>query len=205
MDNLLPRTTPRYLMGVGSPEDIVHSVMRGVDLFDCVLPTRVARNGALFTKTGRVDIMSPKYKRLFKPLEEDCFCYTCQNFTVAYIHHLFKARELLGPRLATIHNLEFIMQLMKTLRTHIADGTLQLYAQDFLEKYAPQSGHYEHNARWGDGNGFSHLRSAILGPSLTVPVKSGRPLFSTWQQPVLLNLDNRKRDREVMITVTGVD
>lgn len=137
MDNLLPRTTPRYLMGVGSPEDIVNSVMRGVDLFDCVLPTRVARNGALFTKTGRVDIMSPKYKRLFKPLEEDCLCYTCQNFTVAYIHHLFKARELLGPRLATIHNLEFIMQLMKTLRTHIANRTLQLYAQDFLEKYAP--------------------------------------------------------------------
>ncbi|MQF64573.1 tRNA guanosine(34) transglycosylase Tgt [SAR202 cluster bacterium AC-409-J13_OGT_754m] len=137
MDNLLPRTTPRYLMGVGSPEDIVHSVMRGVDLFDCVLPTRVARNGALFTQTGRVDIMAPKYKRWFKPLEEDCVCYTCQNFTVAYIHHLFKSRELLAPRLATIHNLKFIMGLMKNIRSHIAEGTFQSYSQDFLGKYTP--------------------------------------------------------------------
>jgi len=137
MDNLLPKTEPRYLMGVGSPEDIVHSVMRGVDLFDCVLPTRVARNGALFTRNGRVDIMAPKYKRLFEPLQEDCICYTCQNFTVAYIHHLFKARELLGPRLATLHNLNFIMDLMQNIRTHISNGTYQVYAQEFLSKYKP--------------------------------------------------------------------
>ena len=137
MDNLLPKTEPRYLMGVGSPEDIVHSVMRGVDLFDCVLPTRVARNGALFTRNGRVDVMAPKYKRLFEPLQEDCICYTCQNFTVAYIHHLFKARELLGPRLATLHNLNFIMDLMQNIRTHISNGTYQVYAQEFLSKYKP--------------------------------------------------------------------
>ena len=137
MGMLLPQDRTRYLMGVGSPEDLVECVARGVDLFDCALPTRVARNGALFTPTGRVDITKRRFSRLAEPLQEDCDCYACRNFSVAYLHHLFKAKELLGLRLASIHNLRFVLRLMAEMREAIVEGRFAGFAGDFLAAYRP--------------------------------------------------------------------
>ncbi len=133
----LPSDKPRYLMGVGSPEDLVNSVALGVDMFDCVLPTRVARNGALFTPAGRVNIANRRYAEDDDPLDGDCDCYTCSNYSAAYLRHLFKARELLGPRLASIHNLRFIIRLMSDLREAISAGRFERFRDDFLANYQP--------------------------------------------------------------------
>ena len=135
----LPQAKPRYLMGIGSPEDFVNCVCRGVDMFDCVLPTRVARNGALFTRFGRVDIHQSQYKNHWNPISDTCLCYTCSNFSLGYIHHLFKSREILGLRLATIHNLHFIHQLMDDLRLAIDNGNVEEFAMEFLAAYKPTS------------------------------------------------------------------
>ncbi len=134
---LLPRNKPRYMMGVGSPEDLVECVARGIDMFDCALPTRVARNGALFTSAGRVDITHRRFKEIAGPLEEDCGCYTCRNFSVAFLHHMFKSKELLGLRLATIHNLRFVLQMMEDMRTAIMEGRFQGFRDSFLSTYRP--------------------------------------------------------------------
>ena len=133
----LPHSKPRYLMGVGSPEDLVECVCRGVDMFDCVLPTRVARNGALFTPLGRIDVHQSKYRNSWEPISDSCLCYTCTNFSLGYIHHLFKSRELLGLRLATIHNLQFISQLICSLRLAIDGGYIGQFRQEFLQHYRP--------------------------------------------------------------------
>ena len=133
----LPADKPRYLMGVGSPEDLVNSVALGVDMFDCVLPTRVARNGALFTPTGRVNIANRRYAEQDAPLDDACDCYTCRNYTAAYLRHLFKAREMLGPRLASIHNLRFILRLMAEMRDAISAGHFTEYRANFLATYRP--------------------------------------------------------------------
>ena len=133
----LPADRPRYLMGVGSPEDLVNSVALGVDMFDCVLPTRVARNGALFTPTGRVNIANRKYAEQDEPLDDTCDCYACRNYTAAYLRHLFKAGEMLGPRLASIHNLRFILRLMADMRDAIAEGRFASFRQKFLGTYQP--------------------------------------------------------------------
>ena len=113
---LLPPDKPRYLMGVGAPEDLVEGVARGIDIFDCALPTRVARNGALFTRQGRVNIRRAAYAKMDKPIDPSCDCYTCRTFSAAYLSHLFRAEELLALRLATIHNLRFISNLMQDIR-----------------------------------------------------------------------------------------
>jgi queuine tRNA-ribosyltransferase len=134
---LLPESKPRYLMGIGSPEDIVESVARGCDIFDSALPTRVARNGALFTWQGRVNITNAVYSNMEQPIVADCNCYACRNFSVAYLHHLFNAGELLAYRLATIHNLSFISGLMAKIRGAIADGTFPGFRKDFLANYQP--------------------------------------------------------------------
>jgi queuine tRNA-ribosyltransferase len=133
--SLLPPDKPRYLMGVGAPEDIVECVRRGIDIFDCALPTRVARNGALYTKTGRVDIMNAGFREQREPIEADCTCYTCRHFSVAYLHHLFRSRELLAYRLATIHNLAFMSNLVRSIRTAILNGTFESFRQSFLASY----------------------------------------------------------------------
>lgn len=133
----LPQAKPRYLMGIGSPEDFVHCVCRGVDMFDCVLPTRVARNGALFTRLGRIDIHQSQYKNHWNPISDVCLCYTCKNFSLGYIHHLFKSREILGLRLASIHNLHFINQLMADLRVAIDSGYVEEFSKEFLAAYKP--------------------------------------------------------------------
>lgn len=134
---LLPADKPRYLMGVGSPEDIVEGVARGIDIFDSALPTRVARNGALFTRLGRVNIQNADFSQADKPVDTECNCYTCRTFSAAYLHHLFKCRELLGYRLATIHNLTFMASLMHKIRGAIIDGTFKSFKTDFLVAYKP--------------------------------------------------------------------
>jgi queuine tRNA-ribosyltransferase len=133
----LPEDKPRYLMGVGSPEDIVEAVARGVDIFDSALPTRVARNGALFSWEGRKNISNAVYKDMQEPIVADCSCYTCRNFSAAYLHHLFNCGELLAYRLATIHNLSFISQLMNKIRGAILDGTFSSFKDEFLAAYQP--------------------------------------------------------------------
>ena len=136
---LLPKDRPRYLMGVGSPEDLFEGVSRGIDLFDSALPTRIARNGSLFTKKGRCIIRNAHFREKDSPIEEDCDCYTCRNFSAAYLHHLFKCEELLAYRLATLHNLRFVIRLMAEMRQHIIDGTFAAFRDSFLESYEPSN------------------------------------------------------------------
>ena len=127
----MPEDKPRYLMGVGRPEDIVEAVRRGVDMFDCVMPTRNARNGYLFTSTGIVKIRNAKNRHDTGPLDERCDCYTCQNFSKSYLHHLDKCGEMLGAQLNTIHNLRFYQNLMSGLRGAIEAGTLSDFISEF--------------------------------------------------------------------------
>lgn len=134
---LLPADKPRYLMGVGSPEDLVEGVARGVDVFDCVLPTRVARNGAALTRTGRLNMRNLQYADDPRPLEEGCTCYTCTHFSRAYVRHLVKASEILGHQLLSIHNLHVLLTLMREMRAAILDGTFADYASAFLASYQP--------------------------------------------------------------------
>ena len=132
---LLPENKPRYLMGVGSPEDIVEGVALGIDIFDCALPTRVARNGALFTAKGRINIRKASYRKLDSPVDPDCDCSTCRTFSAAYLSHLFRSEELLALRLATVHNLRFISNLMRKIRESILDGTFNTFRENFLSGY----------------------------------------------------------------------
>lgn len=128
----LPEEKPRYLMGVGTPEDIVHAVLRGVDMFDCVMPTRNARNGMAFTRTGNVHIKAGRCKDDFSPVEKGCECYTCRTFSRAYIRHLLNVGESLGGQLLTIHNLHFYLRLVRELRGAIMDNTLDKYVEEFF-------------------------------------------------------------------------
>lgn len=134
---LLPKNQPRYLMGMGSPEDIVMGVALGIDLFDSALPTRVARNGAFFIRTGRKNIRNAAYKTKDKAIDAECDCYTCRTFSAAYLHHLFKSEELLAYRLATIHNLRFIVRLLQEIKDNIQKGTFSAFQKDFLADYQP--------------------------------------------------------------------
>ena len=127
----MPVSAPRYLMGVGTPLDIANAVEQGVDMFDCVIPTRHARNGYLYTSTGEIKIRNSKYKNDFNPLDNDCNCYTCSNFSKSYLHHLDKTKEILGSTLNTIHNLHFYQNLMRDLRLAIETGTLQTFLNEF--------------------------------------------------------------------------
>ncbi|MCO5245775.1 MAG: tRNA guanosine(34) transglycosylase Tgt [Anaerolineae bacterium] len=134
---LLPEDKPRYLMGVGAPEDILAAVERGIDMFDCVLPTRLARNGAMMTRHGRLNIRNARHADSPLPIELDCTCYTCEHFSRAYLRHLFKAGETLGLRLATLHNLHFMLRLMEDIRASIAADSYADFKQDFLASYQP--------------------------------------------------------------------
>ena len=127
---LLPKEKPRYLMGVGTPQDLVYSVCCGIDMFDCVMPTRNARNGSLFTSTGPVKIRNAKYRSDFTPLDPNCNCYTCQNFTSAYLRHLDSENEMLGHHLKTVHNLHFYISLMRGIRQSIKIGTFSKLKND---------------------------------------------------------------------------
>ncbi len=135
----LPEDKPRYLMGVGEPEDIFLSVEAGVDMFDCVLPTRNARNGCIFTHNGRISIKSGRYKDEFVPLDDKCDCYVCRNYTRAYLHHLLRCNEILGLRLNTWHNLHFYNSLMEEIRENILQDTFAEYKERFLSKYSSKN------------------------------------------------------------------
>ena len=132
----MPENKPRYLMGVGKPEDIIRAVQKGVDMFDCVMPTRNARNGHLFTSEGIIRIRNSAYKDDLNPLDPECDCYTCSNFSRSYLHHLEKCKEMLGPQLNTIHNLRFYQNLMSQIRGAIAEGNLDSFANNYFEKHS---------------------------------------------------------------------
>jgi len=134
----MPGDKPRYLMGVGTPEDLVEGVDRGIDMFDCVMPTRNARNGTFFTSFGRVVIRNARFERDALPIDPECGCYTCRNFTRAYLRHLFNAGELLALRLGTIHNLFFYLELMRKVRSSIAQGRFKEFKNEFLAKRSAQ-------------------------------------------------------------------
>ena len=131
----LPSDKPRYLMGVGDPIDLIEGVMRGVDMFDCVLPTRLARHGNAFTRYGKINIKNFKFKEDFTPIEEGCDCYACKHYTKAYIRHLITADETFGARLLSIHNIRFLIKLMEELRVAIKDKNIEEYREEFLKKY----------------------------------------------------------------------
>lgn len=131
----LPLDKPRYLMGVGDPIDLLEGVERGVDMFDCVLPTRIARHGNAFTRTGKINIKNAKYKEDFTPLEVGCDCYTCKNYTKAYVRHLIVSNESLGGRLLSIHNIRFLIKLMEEIRLAIKEDRFLSYKEDFISKY----------------------------------------------------------------------
>lgn len=131
----LPEDKPRYLMGVGDPVDILEGVERGIDMFDCVLPTRIARHGNAFTRNGKINLRNAKYKEDFTPLEENCDCYACKHYTKAYIRHLITANESFGGRLLSIHNIRFLIRLTEEIREAIQADTFLSYKKDFLQNY----------------------------------------------------------------------
>jgi queuine tRNA-ribosyltransferase len=135
LEPVLPREKPRYLMGVGAPEDLVNGVLRGIDIFDCVLPTRIARNGSALIQGGRMNLRNAQYSADGSPIDPACSCYTCTYFSRAYMRHLVKADEILASILLTTHNLHFLIQLMAELRKAIRKGTLAEYAKNFLRSY----------------------------------------------------------------------
>jgi queuine tRNA-ribosyltransferase len=136
----MPANRPRYLMGVGRPEDIVEAVLRGIDMFDCVIPTRHARNGHLFTSSGVINIRNSVHHADLGPLDPECACYTCRNYSRAYLRHLDRCNEILGSRLNTIHNLHFYLDLMRSLRGAIAAGALSSFAATYLARRRSQAG-----------------------------------------------------------------
>ena len=143
----LPSEKPRYLMGIGAPEDILEAVHRGVDMFDCVLPTRIARNGSLLTPEGRVNLRNAKYAEDTRPLQEDCRCYTCRTFSRAYLRHLYKAGEISALRLGTIHNVHFVLDLMVKIRSAIAADRFGDFRSQFLERYQISNQSVRHEQR----------------------------------------------------------
>jgi queuine tRNA-ribosyltransferase len=144
---LLPRQKPRYLMGVGSPEDLFECVARGVDQFDCVLPTRIARNGAVFTRRGRVNLRNAGFAADPDPIEDGCTCYTCRTFTRAYLRHLIIAKEITGLRLTTLHNVHFMLETMRRIRRSILDGAFADYKAEFLASYQAVPENEKRNAQ----------------------------------------------------------
>ena len=130
-----PENMPRYAMGIGTPEDLIEGVLRGIDMFDCVLATRIARNGTAFTSRGKVVVRNGKYKEDFSTLDEECDCYACKNYTKAYIRHLINANEILGARLLSIHNLRFLIRLMEDIRKSIKENRFLDFRKEFYQKY----------------------------------------------------------------------
>ena len=137
--NILPKEKPRYLMGVGKPEDLVHCVDKGIDMFDCIIPTRNGRNGTVYAMDGPMAIKNARYRDDLTPLDEHCQCYTCRNFTRAYLRHLYIAKEILVLRLLSYHNLFFYMRLMERMRSEIINGTFQSFKKSFLANYSIRS------------------------------------------------------------------
>lgn len=134
----LPEDKPKHLLGIGAPEDLFVGVENGVDMFDCVLPSRIARTSAVYTMTGRFNVSNAPYRKQFVPIDEECDCYTCANYTRAYLHHLFRGKEILAATLATIHNERFIIRLVEQMRQALIDGTFTDLKADFMSRYSAQ-------------------------------------------------------------------
>ena len=144
VDAVLPENKPRYLMGVGTPEDLVNGVMRGIDIFDCVLPTRLARHNAAMRRSGRLNLVNAVYAQDPSPIDANCTCYTCQNFSRAYLRHLIVAKEMLSATLLSIHNIHTLLQLTREIRQAILDGSFDQFAQDFFAQQAASTiDHFE--------------------------------------------------------------
>ena len=135
----IPKDKPKYVMGVGEPVDLLESIERGIDMFDCALPTRIARNGAVWTKTGRINLRNSKYKKDLSPIEKNCACFACKNYTKAYISHLIGVKEILGIRLTTIHNLHFILNLLADSRKAIKNDEFSKFKKDFIKSFKKNS------------------------------------------------------------------
>ena len=135
VNEILPEEKPRHLLGIGEPEDLFMGIENGVDLFDCVLPTRLGRNGTLYTSNGKISITNTKFRNDFTAIDEGCECYTCKNYTKAYIAHLFHGKEMLGGTLASLHNMYFIVNLVDKIRQSILDGNFHEFKEEFLQKY----------------------------------------------------------------------
>ena len=135
----LPEDKTRYLMGVGDPIDIIEGVIRGIDIFDCVLPTRIARHGQAFTRTGKINLNNAQYITDMSKLDPDCDCYTCKNYSKAYIRHLITTKEMLGGRLLSIHNIRFLIKLTEELREAIDEDRVLEYREGFIKKYTKKS------------------------------------------------------------------
>lgn len=135
VEPILPSSKPRYVMGVGSPEDLLNAIERGMDMFDCVLPTRLGRNGCVYTSEGKLNIKNARFKDDFSPIDPNCDCWACRNYTRAYLRHLYKAEEILAARLATYHNLYFYRKLMQSARQAIMNDEFLDFKREFLEKY----------------------------------------------------------------------
>ncbi len=131
----LPENKPRYLMGVGDPVDLLEGIQRGIDMFDCVLPTRIARHANAFTSTGKINLKNAKFKEDFSKLTDDCDCYACKNYSKAYIRHLIVSNETFGARLLSIHNIRFLIRLMEQSRIAIEENRFDEFKNEFLEKY----------------------------------------------------------------------
>jgi queuine tRNA-ribosyltransferase len=158
---LLPDDKPRHLLGVGSPEDLFEGVWRGIDIFDCALPTRVARNGTFFTPEGRLNIRNARYSEDPAPIQDNCSCYTCRNFSRAYLRHLVIAREILGLHLATLHNLRFMIDLMNVIREAIVEGRFARLRESFLDTYRTA----DYDAARRDRRSWAHKLQASQGAS----------------------------------------
>jgi queuine tRNA-ribosyltransferase len=135
VNDILPEEKPRHLLGVGEPIDLLLAVENGCDTFDCVAPTRMARNGGLYTRKGKINITNAKYKNLFEPIERTCGCYTCKSFSCAYLSHLFRGKEMLAATLSTVHNIYFLNSLMRDVRNSILDGNFQKFKEKFIKSY----------------------------------------------------------------------
>ncbi len=142
LDDLIPPEKPRYLMGVGKPEDILEAVARGVDMFDCIFPTRAGRNGSFFTKYGQKSIKNVSYKLSEQPLDSECNCYACKNFTSSYIRHLFRSGEITAMTLLSIHNLAFLKRLTENIRVAILEDRFEIFKDDFLNSYHQKESEY---------------------------------------------------------------
>jgi len=152
----LPPAKPRYLMGVGSPEDLVEGIARGVDMFDCVLPTRLGRNGSLFTDDGRANVRNVRYREDPGPIDPDCDCAFCSRYSMAYLHHLFRNEELLGYRLASIHNIRYLVRLTERARAAIGEGRFDAFAAGFRARYRPSDAgvRAEQKRKWLAQSGY---------------------------------------------------
>jgi queuine tRNA-ribosyltransferase len=139
VNSILPENKPRHLLGIGEPTDLFAGVEAGIDLFDCVAPTRIARNGQLYTKTGKINILNTRFTDDYTPIENDCVCYTCKHYTRAYLSHLFRSHELFGLRLASIHNVHFIVNLMESIRISIQEKRFSSFKETFLNTYTQKT------------------------------------------------------------------